>query len=149
MASRMVPLPEASTASRTTRRYRTAVSKKDAGGHRMMKAVRITDRDNQLTNPDGSRIAKLRRGKIRGGHPHDREIGVGVFADEGRRHAPPIRQRHVKGLGTMHNVAISKDEAVGGEDEAGAMPLLLTSAAAALHRHDRWANQLDRMHDRL
>ncbi len=64
----------------------------------MMEAVRVADGDRDLADANGARVAERRPGERRSGESvdaDDREIGVGVVADEvgaestGRRATSP------------------------------------------------------------
>src|SRR5262249_35829340 len=96
----------------------------------ILKAVRIANGNNQLTDPDALRIAKADRREIRRIDANDCEVGVGVIANRFRRKTTAIRKSHVNLCGVMNDVAVGQNEAVGREDKSrtAAAALLLKTA---------------------
>ena len=116
-----------SSISRPVReRKRAAERRDDAGGHRRFEAERIADGDHQLAALKLLGIAE-RRG--RQGHrlvdADQRQIGVGIVADEPRGEVLAVRRRHLDARGGWRccragDVAVGQDQPVGRDDDAGA-----------------------------
>ena len=94
---------------------------------------------------NGARIAEARpRQRCAGGkrRPNDREVGVGIAADDIGAKRSAIGQRHREARRTMDDVAVREDEAVRGEDDTG------PAAALGVDLHDRRPNHVDRLNHR-
>ena len=111
-----------------------------------MEAVRVADRDRNLTNANSARIAKPRpreRHAALVGDPHDRQVRVGVLADEIRAPRPAVRQDRRERLSTIDDVIVGQRESVRGEDDAG------SACATGFNFDHRGSDRLDGSDDGL
>ena len=95
---------------------RAAERADDAGGHRMMKAVRIANPDT-----DRARVAKRCPGEprtVRRVDPHDREIRVAVEADHLAGRGAAVGHRDAQRPRALDDVAVGEDQPVGREEDA-------------------------------
>ena len=84
----------------------------------MMEAIRVPYRHDDLADTKSTRIAELRPRQRRPGDTNDREVGVGISADEyGRRH-PPIGKRYADRSPSLDDVIVGEREAIRREDHA-------------------------------
>ena len=138
---------------RTVRaRKRSAERADHAGGHRVLKAKRIADRDHQLARTQRGRIAERRRDQIRRRDAQNGEIRVRIVTDEVRHEIPAVWQRHADARRLARrsdlvakagdDVTVGEDEAVGREDES-------RSRAARIHFDDRWTDEVHGRDHRL
>lgn len=85
-----------------------------------MESERTPDSDGDLPDADGFGIAELRVDELRGMDADDRQIRLGVLADQTGAERPAIRQRDLHPVCAMNHVAVSKNEAVWRDNKAGA-----------------------------
>ena len=83
-----------------------------------MEAVRIADRDRELADPHGARVAERRERQRRSVDADDREIGVRILADEIGPRRAAVGHHDRQGAARFHDVAVGQDQAVGREQHA-------------------------------
>ena len=66
------------------RAERPAEGADDAGGHRVLEAVRVADGDRELARPGWRRVAELDARQVRRGDADDGQVRLRVVADERR-----------------------------------------------------------------
>ena len=91
-----------------------------AGRHRRLEPVGVADGHDQLADAQAARVAEARRHQVGRVHAQDGEVGLRVVADELRVQFASVAQRHAQLVGAVGDVAVGEDEAVAGDDEAGA-----------------------------
>ena len=84
----------------------------------MMEAVRIPYRYHDLTDAKPTRVAKPGPRQRCPGHTDDREVCVGVSADEYRRRRPPIGKRYAQRSPALDDVTVGEREAIRRENHA-------------------------------
>ena len=111
----------------------------DAGGHRAAEAERIADGDDPFAEPQLVGIAELHRlERLVGMHAQQRQVALGVLADQLRRQLGAVVEDDVDLVGVGDDVIIGDDEAGRIDDEAGAerghavRHLILVAGAAAM-----------------
>src|SRR5581483_2725327 len=97
-----------------------------------LEAEGVADRDDPFADLELVRIAELRHGKV---GPDvdldDRDLGLGVFADDLGFVLPPGLQLHHDLRAVVDHMIVGEDRAVVIDDEARAQALLAESTAAA------------------
>ena len=114
-----------------------------AARHGVLEAVRVPDRNRQLTWFERLRIAELDRGEIGRGDTDHGDVGVAVLADEISGALTAVGERDVDRGRAVNDVAVREDEPVAREDKPGAaarlgarpwrcraLTLMLTTAGA-------------------
>ena len=93
----------------------------DAGGHRAAEAERIADGDDPFAQPQLVGIAELHRlERLVGMHAQQREIALGVLADQFGLQLGAVVEDDVDLVGVGDDVIVGDDEAGRIDDEAGA-----------------------------
>jgi len=139
---------------------RSAARADDAARDRAFEAVRIPNRDGDLTDPDGIGIAERHERQVAFvlGRAEEREIGIGIVADHVGAMVLTIGSGHGQLARTAHDVAVRHDEAVGGDHEARAgargrlafrIPLAPARRPHAVNPDDRRTDDFDRSNHRL
>src|SRR5467141_985846 len=140
---------------------RPAQGADNARGHGGLEAVRIADRDRDLTHTHRSRVAERGRREGIGADANDREVGLGIVADEGSLAHLSVITGHGDRIGAVDDVAVREDESIRSEEEtgraaaeparvAGLTPVpTLGRRAPCLDVHDRGADAVHRVDDRL
>ena len=124
----------------------------DADRHGVLVAERVADREDPLAHPQRRRIAERRdRQPGLAVDLDQRDVGVGIGADDARAESPAVRQLHRDPLGAIDDVVVGQDAAVGVDDEAaaGAAPRGIALAAGPLSRTVRRTDPADRGSVRL
>src|SRR5919197_3973013 len=105
----------------------------------MLETVWVADRDRDLADADGARIAERRERKRRaiGADANDRQIGMHVATDEVGLPRSAVWKHHVEPAAARDDVVFRKDEAVGREDDAR------PASALDVDLDDRGADDLD------
>ncbi len=92
----------------------------DAHGHRLAQAQRVADRENDVADLEGIRPAEADFGQVGQVDLQQRELGVGVRADQrGHGHAA-VGQLHANLVGVANDVIVRDDVAGAVDDDAGA-----------------------------
>ena len=87
----------------------------------MLVAERIADRTHPLAHPQRRRIAERRHRQAGLAVDLDqRDVGVGIGADDAGAQAAAVRQLDGDALGALDDVVVRQDAAVGVDDEAAA-----------------------------
>jgi len=90
----------------------------DARCHGRFEAERIADGDDQLTAPEQLGIAqRRRRQRHRRVDPYERQIGIGVVADDPRNQAAALHRSDVDARGAIDDVAVGQHQPVGRHDD--------------------------------
>src|SRR2546426_4368664 len=89
-----------------------------SGGNGVLKAVRVTDRDDQLPDTNPLRLAKLRRDQIRRIDSDHPEICIWIVAHQIRLVLVTVWQSHFDFLSAMNHMAVRENEAIRREDES-------------------------------
>ena len=93
----------------------------DADRDRVLVAERVADRAHPLAHPQRRRIADRRDRQARLAVDLDqRDVGVGIGADDARAQRPAVRQLDDDPLGALDDMVVGEDAAVGVDDEAAA-----------------------------
>src|SRR5262249_36744438 len=99
-------------------RAQTAAESADhAGGHRVLKAVRIADRHHQLSHADFARVAKPNGFERRGVNTKQSQGGVRGFAYNLSHEFACIRSQDPDSAGPVHHVTVGENKSVRREDE--------------------------------
>ena len=103
-------------------RIDVAVARRDdAGGHRAAEAERIADGDDPFAQPQLVGIAELHRlERLVGMHAKQREIALGILADEVRLELGAVIENDADLVGVGDDVIVGHDQAGRIDDEAGA-----------------------------
>ena len=128
---------------------RAAERAHDAGGDRGLEAVRAPEGQHELAHAEPARVAARDRHEAGRVDAQDREVGVGVVADEARGPAAAVGQRDPDGGRSLHDVAVRQQEAVRRQGEAGAAALAAAAPGADRHVDDARGRALDGLHHRL
>ena len=91
-----------------------------AARHGVLEAIRVPDRNRQLTWFERLRIAELDRGEIGRGDTDHGDVGVAVLADEIGGALTAVGERDVDRGRAVNDVAVREDEPVAREDKPGA-----------------------------
>ncbi len=109
---------------------------------------RVADGDHQLAAPEQLRIAeRCGRQRHRSVDPHQREVGVGIVADDLRGQAAAVDRGDVDARGAVHHVAVGEHEAVRRDDHAGAGAAALAVARLDVEAHHGGADAVDHIDD--
>ena len=84
-----------------------------------MEAVRISDRDRELTNANRLRVAERHCGQVPSADSNDGEIGFGIAAEELCRQDATVGKRHGNLTGISDEVTIGNDQALLAIDDDG------------------------------
>ena len=91
-----------------------------AARHGVLEAIRVADRNRQLTWFERLRIAELDRGEIGRRDTDHGDVGVAVLADEIGGALTAVGERDVDRGRAVNDVAVREDEPVAREDKPGA-----------------------------
>ena len=138
------------------RAERTTQGAHDTGGHGTLEPERVTDRHDELADPQPCRVSQLRGGdRLRLG-PQHREVGVGIVAHQLGAHTAPVAERDVDLRRIVDHVAVRENEPVGRKHESRAVTGNLSRRASPplhptphFHTDDRRTNSLRRPRHRL
>ena len=110
----------------------------------MFVAERIADGADPLAHPQHRRVAERRDRQAGLAVDLDqRDVGVGIAADEAGPEASSIRQLDRDAIGAFDDVVVRQDAAVGVDDEAGAFAApRLIGIPPRLHRIERRVERL-------
>lgn len=119
----------------------------------------VAHRDGGLTDGDGVGVAQDRRGQAGGIDLDDRDVALGVRADQSGVAGGAIVQLHGDLLGTLHHMGVGDDVAVSGENHAAARAAndLLTAPEAVAggdhllggDLHHAGGDGIDHVHQRV
>jgi hypothetical protein len=110
----------------------------------MLEAVRIADRDRELSNPKAARRAKHYAGqRIRADADH-RDVGIRIFTQEIGVAAESVGESCPDAPGPVHHVAVGKEQPVGRKRESGPGSAARTSAELDFEMHHRGTDALRR-----
>ncbi len=102
------------------RAQRTAERGDHARGDGRFKAERIADRDHELAAPQRLGIAERGGRQVaRGIGAQQRQIGVGIFAEQPRFHDAAFGVGQAEFAPALDHMAVGQHEAVGRDDDAG------------------------------
>ena len=116
-----------------------------SGGHDGLSAV-VPYRNDELTRSQIGGSTELHHRQRAVADPQQREIRIGVVAEDVRVMVTAVRGRHIQMLCAGHNVTVCEDQAVGREDESGAGSLRAPRAsrvAQPIDPHDGGTDTLD------
>ena len=121
----------------------------DAGRHRRFEAERIADGDHELAALEQLGIAqRRRRQRHRRVDAHQREIGVGVVADDARGQAAALDGGDVDAGGAADHVAVGQHQPVGRHDDARAGAAMAPFVAGLdVEPHHGGADAVDHVDD--
>ena len=106
-----------------------------------LEAERVADGDDELAAAELLGIAEPRRRQVAGGVGADqREVGVGVLADELRIGRAALRVGQADVAEAVDDVAVGEDQAIRGDDEARAEAAAAAVVPARVDAHDRRAD---------
>jgi len=91
----------------------------DAHGDGLTDAHRITDRQDDVSDPHGVGVAKRQRSQAAGIDLQHREVARGIGPDDLGLEATAIGQFDVDVVGTVDDVMVGQDVAVLADDDAG------------------------------
>jgi hypothetical protein len=110
----------------------------------VLEAVGIADGYRNLANAQCARIAEPRvrkRGAVSFLSANDREISVGIVANQRRRHRLAIGERHPTRSTGRDDVTVSQSEPIRREDKSR------TASASGFDLYDGWSDCLDGVND--
>ena len=99
---------------------RSAQGTDNTGGHRALEAVRMANRQRELSDAHLLRVAQRGRDEITRVHADHGEVGLRIVADPVRPVLVAVGQGHVELVGPVHHVAVGQDVPARGEHEPGA-----------------------------
>jgi hypothetical protein len=100
----------------------------DSGGHGVVEAQGIADRDGDLAHADLLRIGEAQMPHVGQINAQHREVGVGIIADDLGARFATVGCLGVNRFGAMHDMAVGHDKTVRRNEEAR------SAAAAAMAR---------------
>src|SRR6266850_1097266 len=119
----------------------------DAGSDRVLEAVRIADRDRELSDPKAARRAEDYAGqRIRADADH-RDVGIRIFTQEVGVAAESVGESCLDAPGPVHHVAVGEEQPVGRKRESGAGSAARISPQLDFEMHHRRTDALRRRHD--
>src|SRR5439155_26776915 len=129
--------------------HRPAQRAHDAGGHCGLKAVRISDGNDELADTKRGRVTQCRWLENRRIGADDREIGFGIVADETGGEALAVGECDLDLVRAAHDVTVGQDVAVGRENESRPTPASESrgSVMAYIDLHDERSDTIRRRHD--
>src|ERR1043165_1628261 len=122
--------------------------------HGALETVRVADGDDELADAHALRAAELRGQQVRRVDANDRQVRVGIIADQLRLTTLPVRETHIESRCAVYDVAVRQDETVGREDEPRPVAVRLALAPPPAHLmrnlnvYDRRADALGHTDDR-
>ncbi len=94
----------------------------------------VADGDHQLASPQQLGIPERRRRHRQGSiDAHQRQVGVGIVADDARRQLAPFHRRHLHPCAAADDVAVGQHQPVGCDHHARAGATAPSRAARRLH----------------
>ena len=109
----------------------------DSGGHGVVEAERIADGDGNLAHGDFLRIGKTEMVQIGQVDAQDRQVGVGIIADDVGARFAAIRRLRPHLVGPVDDVAVGHHESVGRNEKARAASAPAFLFGAGLDMNDR------------
>ena len=124
----------------------TALGRDDSHGHGLAHTKGISDREHDIADAKFLTVSERHRRQLRRLNLDHGDVGLGIGTDHFGNELTVVRQRDFQLIGTLHDVIVGKNVAVGGDDDARAHPLLPALALLILEPGEKLAKEWIYLH---